>query len=129
MLEFFKNERYGVRMYKIKINNMKFRAHIGVLPEEKILGQNLEIDIIVETNFDFSGKDELTETLSYVDFYELIKNIISQSKADLIESLAFDIIKSIKATTSKITAIEVHLRKLAVPIEGIFDSVEIEMRG
>ncbi|MCL2113999.1 MAG: dihydroneopterin aldolase [Streptococcaceae bacterium] len=116
-------------MYKIKINNMKFRAHIGVLPEEKILGQNLEIDIIVETNFDFSGKDELAETLSYVDFYELIKNIISQSKADLIESLAFDIIKSIKATTSKITAVEVHLRKLAVPIEGIFDSVEIEMRG
>jgi len=129
MLKFFKNERYGVRMYKIKINNMKFRAHIGVLPEEKILGQNLEIDIIVETNFDFSGKDELAETLSYVDFYELIKNIISQSKADLIESLAFDIIKSIKATTSKITAVEVHLRKLAVPIEGIFDSVEIEMRG
>ena len=129
MIKFFKNERYGVRMYKIKINNMKFRAHIGVLPEEKILGQNLEIDIIVETNFDFSGKDELAETLSYVDFYELIKNIISQSKADLIESLAFDIIKSIKATTSKITAVEVHLRKLAVPIEGIFDSVEIEMRG
>ncbi len=45
-------------MYKIKLNNMKFRAHIGVLSEEKILGQNLEIDVIVETNFDFSGKDE-----------------------------------------------------------------------
>ncbi|MGV8024925.1 dihydroneopterin aldolase, partial [Mycobacterium kansasii] len=36
----------------------------GVLPEEKVLGQNLEIDLIVETNFDFSGKDELDETLS-----------------------------------------------------------------
>ena len=36
-------------MYKIKLNNIKFRAHIGVLPEEKVLGQNLEIDLIVET--------------------------------------------------------------------------------
>ncbi len=116
-------------MYKIKINKMKFRAHIGVLPEEKILGQNLEIDVIVETNFDFSGQDELEETLSYVDFYEKISEIINHSRADLLEKLAFEIIKKIKAQNEKIAAVEIHLRKLAVPIEGIFDSVEIEMRG
>lgn len=116
-------------MYKIKINNMKFRAHIGVLPEEKRLGQNLEIDLLVETNFDFSGHDRLSDTLSYVNFYEIIEKIIEESKADLIESLAFKIIKEIKESTERIECVEVHLRKLAVPIEGIFDSVEIEMRG
>ena len=47
---------------------MKFFSHIGVLPEEKILGQNLEIDLIVTTNFSYSGLDELDETLSYVAF-------------------------------------------------------------
>ena len=82
-------------MYKIKLNNMKFRAHIGVLSEEKILGQNLEIDIIVETNFDFSGKDELDETLSYVDFYEATKAVVETSKADLIEHVAFEIIQAV----------------------------------
>ena len=116
-------------MYKIKLNNIKFRAHIGVLPEEKVLGQNLEIDLIVETNFDFSGKDELDETLSYVEFYEATKAVVESSKADLIEHVAFEIIQAVKATSERISTVEVHLRKLAVPIEGIFDSAEIEMRG
>lgn len=117
-------------MYKIKINKMKFKAHIGVLPEEKVLGQNLEIDLIVETNFDFSGKDELDQTLSYVDFYEEISQIINQSSDDLIETLCYKIIEAVKATNpDKIAVVEVHLRKLDVPIDGIFENVEIEMRG
>ena len=115
-------------MYKIKINNMKFFSHIGVLPEEKILGQNLEIDLIVTTNFSYSGLDELDETLSYVAFYEKISEIIEASRADLIEKLAFDIIQAIKEN-SKVKSVEVHIRKLAVPIAGIFDNVEIEMVG
>ena len=115
-------------MYKIKINNMKFFSHIGVLPEEKILGQNLEIDLVVTTNFSYSGLDELDETLSYVAFYEKISEIIEVSRADLIEKLAFDIIQAIKEN-SKVKSVEVHIRKLAVPIAGIFDNVEIEMVG
>ena len=115
-------------MYKIKINNMKFFSHIGVLPEEKILGQNLEIDLIVTTNFSYSGLDELDETLSYVAFYEKISEIIEVSRADLIEKLAFDIIQAIKEN-NKVETVEVHVRKLAVPIAGIFDNVEIEMVG
>lgn len=107
---------------------MKFFSHIGVLPEEKILGQNLEIDLIVTTNFSYSGLDELDETLSYVAFYESIAEIIEVSRADLIEKLAFDIIQAIKQN-NKVKTVEVHIRKLAVPIVGIFDNVEIEMVG
>jgi len=116
-------------MYKIKINNMKFRTRIGLLPEEKIVGQNLEIDLIVETNFDFSGADTLADTLSYVDFYEKILKTVKSSRADLLESLAFQLINEIKALSNKIAAVEIHLRKLNVPLDGIFDSVEVEMRG
>lgn len=115
-------------MYKIKINNMKFFSHIGVLPEEKILGQNLEIDLIVTTNFSYSGLDQLDETLSYVAFYESISEIVASSRVDLIEKLAFDIIQSIKEN-DRVETVEVHIRKLAVPIVGIFDNVEIEMVG
>ena len=114
-------------MYKIKLNNIKFRAHIGVLPEEKVLGQNLEIDLIVETNFDYTkvlrtaqaglAYNELDETLSYVDFYEATKAVVESSKADLIEHVAFEIIQAVKATSERISTVEVHLRKLAVPIE------------
>jgi len=116
-------------MYKIKINKMQFFGHIGVLPEEKALGQKLEIDLVVETNFDFSGRDELTETLSYVAFYEATEKLVAESRVDLIETLAYEMIQRIKALDERIASVEVHLRKLAVPIDGIFDNVEIEMRG
>lgn len=115
-------------MYKIKINNMKFHAHIGVLPEEKVVGQNLEIDVIVETNFDFSGRDELNQTLSYVPFYEITAQVIKKSRADLLEKVAFDVIEKIKAQDTRIASVEVHVRKLGVPVDGIFDSTEIEMK-
>lgn len=108
---------------------MKFYTHIGVLPEEKILGQDLEIDVMVESRFPFSGKDDLSETLSYVSFYEQIAAIVKDSHVDLIETLAFQIIEKIKENQPKIHSVEVHVRKLAVPIDGIFGSVEVEMKG
>ena len=60
---------------------------------------------------------------------EATKAVVESSKADLIEHVAFEIIQAVKATSERISTVEVHLRKLAVPIEGIFDSAEIEMRG
>ena len=115
-------------MYKIKLNNLKFRGHIGVLPEEKVLGQNLEVDLIVTTNFDFSGQDKLSDTLSYVDFYQAAQTVVENSRADLLEKVAYDLTEVIKNLDDRIDTVEVHLRKLAVPIDGLFDSAEIEMK-
>ncbi len=108
---------------------MKFKAHIGVLKEEKIVGQNLEIDLVVNTNFNFSGHDDLRDTLSYVQFYEVTEKIVEESRADLIEKLAYDIIHQVKALDTRIDSVEIHLRKLAVPIDGIFDAAEVVMKA
>lgn len=107
---------------------MKFHSHIGVLPEEKITGQRIEIDLIIETNFDFSGKDELSETLSYADFYEITKVSVEHSRVDLIETLAYEIAGKIKeAHQDKIQSVTIHVRKLDLPIDGVLDSTEVEM--
>lgn len=116
-------------MYQIKINNMKFYAHIGFFPEEKKLGQNLEIDLVVKM-VTFAQDDELASTVSYADFYQAIADIVAESRVDLIETLAQTIITEIKALDeTKIQTVWVSIRKMAVPIDGIFDSVEIEMEG
>ncbi|MDR1568287.1 MAG: dihydroneopterin aldolase [Streptococcaceae bacterium] len=116
-------------MYRIKINNMKFHSYIGVYPEEKKLGQNIEIDLVVKIN-DFVKADHLKYTISYSDFYQIVSEIVASSRVDLVETLAQEIISSIKELDrNKITQVSVRIRKLAVPIDGIFDSVEIEMEG
>lgn len=116
-------------MYQIKINNMKFHAHIGFFSEEKKLGQNLEIDLVVKMMTP-AQDDELASTVSYADFYQVIASIVAESRVDLIETLAQTIITEIRALDeTKIQTVKVRIRKLAVPIDGIFDSVEVEMEG
>ncbi|ALB29374.1 dihydroneopterin aldolase [Companilactobacillus heilongjiangensis] len=116
-------------MYCIKINNMKFHSHIGKYAEEKKMGQNLEIDLRVEMN-KFVVTDKIEDTISYSQFYEIISEIVSNSRVDLIETLAQKIIFEIKKVDEKkIIDVIVNVRKLSVPIDGIFDNVEVEMRG
>ena len=109
---------------------MKFHSYIGVFPEEKIVGQNIEVDLIVTMEQDFTESDKIEDTLSYADFYVLIEEIVKESRVDLIETLAMEMIHAIKKNgKEKIKKVQVNIRKLAVPMNGIFDHVEVEMEG
>ena len=113
---------------KIKINNMKFHSYIGVYQEEKKIGQNIEIDLIISLSKKIIKDDDITSTLSYGDCYRKIKEIVKASNVDLLETLALEIIEEIKKLNDKIESVQVNIRKLAVPINGIFDSVEIQIK-
>ena len=115
-------------MYKIKINNMKFHSYIGVYEEEKKIGQNIEIDLIISLSKEIIKNDDINSTLSYGDCYRKIKKIVEESNVDVLETLALDIIKEIKKLNENIEDVQVNIRKLAVPINGIFDSVEIQIK-
>ncbi len=116
-------------MFKIKLNNMLFHSYIGVFPEEKKLGQNLAIDLTVTVKATVS-RDDLDETLSYAVFYDIVADYIKKTRADLIETLAFELIDLIKASSpEKIDKVKVNVRKLQVPIDGILDSAEIELEA
>ncbi|MBG9979782.1 dihydroneopterin aldolase [Facklamia sp. DSM 111018] len=116
-------------MFKIKLNNMLFHSYIGVFPEEKKLGQNIAIDLTVKIKSSVT-RDDIDETVSYAVFYDKIAEYIKESRADLIETMAFEIIDLIKqASPDKIESVKVNLRKLQVPIDGILDSAEVEMEA
>ena len=53
---------------------MEFYGYHGVLPEENRLGQSFIIDLIVEIDLKKAGvTDDLEESISYVDLYEVCK--------------------------------------------------------
>ncbi|KRL01205.1 hypothetical protein FC81_GL001346 [Liquorilactobacillus capillatus DSM 19910] len=108
---------------------MRFHSHIGVYQEEKKLGQNIEINLVVDFNIDETTiKDRVERTISYAAFYTVIAEIVKNSQVNLIETLALEIINEIKKIDQEhIGTVKVNLKKLAVPIDGIFDNVEIEM--
>ena len=117
-----------IQLYKIKINNMKFHSYIGVYEEEKKIGQNIEIDLIISLSKEIIQNDDINSTLSYGDCYRKIEEIVKASRVDLLETLALDIIEEMKKMNEKIEYVQVNIRKLAVPINGIFDSVEIQIK-
>lgn len=113
-------------MLKIKLNNMRFHSHIGFFAEEKILGQSLAIDLCVTLNADVTA-DNLDDTLSYAIFYQEVEEYIKESRVDLIETVAYDIWKRIKACNpDRIERVKVNVKKIGLPIDGILDSAEVE---
>ncbi len=114
-------------MYKIRIHNMQFHSHIGVLPEEKTVGQTIQIDLEVLVIAE-PQDDQLDSTVSYADFYPIVKTIIDHSRVNLLETLAERIINAIKQQDNRIKNVTVKIRKLNLPVDGVFDNVEIEVQ-
>ena len=55
----FKSKMREIQLYKIKINNMKFHSYIGVYEEEKKIGQNIEIDLIISLSKEIIKNDDI----------------------------------------------------------------------
>lgn len=117
-------------LLKVLLNNLRFHSHIGVYPEEKKIGQDLGIDISIETNIDYQTiHEDLTKTLSYGDVYRATAAVVAKSRVDLLETLAYDIITTLKTKFgAKIAHVEVTIRKFNTPIDGVLDNVAIEVR-
>ena len=111
---------------KIKINNIHLFGYHGTSEKEKNAGQIFEIDIEVSLSYDAPILDKLVQTIDYSLLYEDVTKIFSQSRYNLIEYLANKIATAI-SNKYKVNACKVIIRKPNAPIEGNFDSVEVEV--
>lgn len=121
-------------MKKIKIKNMRFYAYHGVFEEEKKLGQEFQVDVIIEMPFIKKiQNDTLDNTLDYSKIYNVTKKIVEGNSYNLIEALAETILNELynvfENESTSISSITVTIRKPSAPIEGIFDYAEIEVKG
>lgn len=115
---------------KININNMRFHTYNGVLPEERKLGQPLEIDCQLSYPIESRVKhDTLDETVNYAAVYETVKEFVTDHSFNLIESVANQLKETILNKYPAVTAVKLRVRKYAVPIDGTFDNVEVEVAG
>ena len=112
---------------KIRLNNIQFYGWHGIGNKEKEIGQQFEIDVEVIVSIDSDiDSDDIFKTANYSDIYDNIVHIFSEKKYNLIETLANNISISILQKFD-VTACTVRIRKPNVPINGILDSVEVEV--
>ena len=112
-------------MDKIIVKNIKAYGYHGALTEENILGQNFYADVTLYRSLQRAGlTDELNESISYVDVYYDVEDIIKNKRFKLIEALAEMIAHTLLVKYS-IEKVEVEIRKPGAPINGSFDYVGV----
>ncbi len=111
----------------IRLCNLIFYGYHGALAEENSLGQRFEIDLEYQFDCDRAvNTDQLRETISYTDIYDIIQETVSQNQFKLLETLGNCIIKTIREKYT-VFSIRIKIRKPSVPIPGVLDYVEVEL--
>lgn len=116
--------------FTIHIKNCAFYAYHGVLDFEKEKGQDFYIDaLLTVTRPPEFGDDNLDDTVNYALVFELIEQITTKERYDLIETLAHEISHRICLNFSKVISASITVRKPDAPIDGAFDYVEVNVEA
>jgi len=114
-------------MGKIIAKGIKLYAYHGCTDEEQKIGTNYEVDVSLETDLEKASKsDMLNDTIDYVIIYEVVKEQMA-IKSRLIEHVAKRIIDQLLLKLPTINKIKVKVSKISPPINGILDSVGVEL--
>lgn len=113
-------------MGKIVINGMEFFAFHGHYPEEKLAGNKFELSVCLWTNTKAAEEsDNIEDTLNYQAVYLSIKDIIENTKCNLLEHLARSILNSLFENYMEIDKISLELNKMHPPMGGQIKSVGV----
>lgn len=113
-------------MTKIHLKGVRAFGYVGLLPEEKVLGQWFSADVVIYTDFHQATlSDSIDDTLDYRFCIQQIEELIRNSKFDLIERLAGAIGDALIAHP-KIQSLELTITKYP-PIPNYLGSVGVEI--
>ena len=112
---------------KIRLNNIQLYGWHGVGNDEKRTGQQFEVDVEILLNLtSIIASDDIKKTVDYSELYKFVVRIFSENKYNLIETLAYNISMSIQKNFP-VKSCKVLIRKPDAPINGILDTVEVEV--
>ena len=114
-------------MFKIIIKNLNLFGYHGVKESEKRDGQNFcfNIKILLNKN-SFLNNDNLENTLNYSEVIELLKDINSNQRFNLLETLSQVVANKIIEMSLLIEKVTVKIEKTSPPIKENLESVGVE---
>jgi len=114
-------------MFKIFVKDLKLYGYHGVREHEKKDGQYFlfNIDIHIKDS-DYTGRDELENTLSYSDVIREVKKINKSKKFDLLETFCQALANKIIKMSVLVESVIVRIKKPSPPIDEKLDAVGVE---
>ena len=111
----------------VRLVNIVFYAHHGVLKEEHTVGSKYEVD--AELTFDFTDaakNDDISKTVDYGAVYQKIREALTQKKYFLIEAVAYEIAVDLIRDFPILERVAIKVRKRNPPVDGICDYAEAD---
>ncbi|GLQ18665.1 dihydroneopterin aldolase [Maritalea porphyrae] len=113
---------------KIVLADLAFYGYHGVMQAENDLGQRFRIDLECGVDLSKSGQsDEVEDTISYDQIFNLVNERVTQTRFKLIEALGQHIIDGLFETFTTIEWVKVRVRKPEAPIPVVAGEFAVEM--
>lgn len=114
---------------QISLHKIALYAYHGCLEQEKIVGNNYEIDINVWIDVTNAVEsDDVADTVNYATMYEIVKQEM-MIPSNLLEHVAGRIIKSIKREFPQIQMVEIRIAKMPPPISGKISAASVTIKA
>ena len=117
----FLNESY------IYINDLRFHAFHGVMPQERLTGNDYSVDLRV--GYDVSSamlSDHVNDTVNYATLYEIVRQEMSVP-SQLVERVAYRIADRISHRYPDVTRMDVRVTKLNPPLGADCHGAGVEL--
>jgi len=111
----------------IFLENVIFYAYHGIIPQETTVGNTFIINLTIKGDFIKSMEtDDVADTISYADIYEVVKQEMS-IPSKLLEHVCGRIMKRLFQDFPAIEEVNIKLSKLNPPMGADIDSAGIEI--
>ena len=111
----------------IYINDLRFHAFHGVMPQERLTGNDYSVDLRV--GYDVGEamlSDDVGDTINYADMYDIVRQEMSVP-SQLVERVAYRIADRISRRYSDVTQIDVKVTKLNPPFGADCHGAGVEL--
>src|SRR5450755_1804451 len=111
-------------MITVYLNDLHFNSFHGIHEEEKILGNDYVIDASVEFHEQLHVINSINDTINYTDIYNIIRERMNVP-TPLLETIVMEIGNEIHNEFPQVRSINIFLKKMYPPIEGIQGSAGV----
>lgn len=111
-------------MVTVQLRNLLFNAFHGIHEEEKILGNEYEVNASVEFHERNEVIKHINETVNYAVIYNIIKKRMG-IPTPLLETIVMETGNEIHKAFPDLKSIFLSIKKMHPPIEGMQGSAEV----
>ncbi|MCL5444680.1 MAG: dihydroneopterin aldolase [Actinobacteria bacterium] len=111
----------------IEVNQLEVIATHGVLPEERVKSQRFEVDLkLWIQSAAGTRRDDLADTVDYAGVItRVVEAMTSERSYYLLEALAEAVLESIFEFDTRVSSVEIAVRKMDPPVQARVGSVGV----